>query len=58
MWVLNVEKMESSSKIALKDGFWWMSIKDVYNLGALVITKLSKKTCIFLVIGEMLSHSA
>jgi len=58
MWVLDVEKMESSSNIALNDVFWWMSIKDAYGLGALVITKLSKKTCIFLVVGEMLSHSA
>jgi hypothetical protein len=49
MWALNVEKMESSSKINLRDMSWWMSIKDAYRLGALVTAKLSKEGCISLV---------
>jgi hypothetical protein len=49
MRILDVEEMESSSKIDLRDGSWWMSIKKACTLGALVITKLSKEGCIFLV---------
>jgi hypothetical protein len=48
MWVLDVEEMESSSKIDLKDVLWWMSIKDVYRLRLPVIAKLSKERCISL----------
>jgi hypothetical protein len=40
MWALDVEKMESFSKIDLRDVLWWMFIKDVYRLGALVNPKL------------------
>jgi hypothetical protein len=42
MQVLNVEEMEPSSKIELRDVSWWMSIKDACRLKALVTTKLSK----------------
>ncbi len=49
MWVLDVEEMESSSKIDLRDVSSWMSIKDACKLRMLVITKLSKEGCIFLV---------
>ncbi len=38
-----VKEMESSFKINLKDVSWWMSIKDVCKLKALVIAKLSKE---------------
>jgi hypothetical protein len=48
MWVLDVKEMESSCKIDLKDMSWWMSIKDAYKLGALVIARLSKEVCISL----------
>jgi len=50
MWALDVEEMESSSKIDLKDVSWWMSIKDACRLGALVTTKLLKEGCISLAI--------
>jgi hypothetical protein len=46
MQALDVKKMESFSKINLKDVLWWMSIKDAYKLGALVFAKLSKERCI------------
>jgi hypothetical protein len=36
MRALDVEEMESSSKIALKDVLWWMSIKDVCNIFSMV----------------------
>jgi hypothetical protein len=48
MQVLDVEEMESSSKIDLRDVSWWMSIKDVYRLGVPVIARLSKEMCISL----------
>jgi hypothetical protein len=48
MWTLDVEEMESSSKINLKDVSWWMSIKDAYRPRALIIVKLSKERCIYL----------
>jgi hypothetical protein len=44
-----VEEIESSSKIDLRDVSWWMSIKDACKLGAPIIVRLSKKRCIFLV---------
>jgi hypothetical protein len=43
MQALDVEKMESSSKINFKDVSWWISIKDACRLGAPIITKLSKE---------------
>jgi hypothetical protein len=49
MQTLEVKKMKSSSKIDLKDVSWWMSIKDAYKLGVLVIVKLFFKMCIFLI---------
>jgi len=48
MQVLDVEQMESSSKINLRDVLWWMSIKDAYKLGVPVTTRLSKERCISL----------
>jgi hypothetical protein len=54
---MDVEKMESSSKIVLKDVSWWMSIKDAYSLGVLVIAKPSKEGCISLVVGGTLFHT-
>jgi hypothetical protein len=52
MWVLDAKEMESSSKIDLRDVSWWMSIKDAYRLGAVVIAKFSKEGCIFLIVGR------
>jgi hypothetical protein len=49
---MDVEEMESSSNIDLRDVSWWMSIKDVYRLGVLIIAKLSKERYISLVVGE------
>jgi hypothetical protein len=56
--VLNVEEMESFSKIYLKDVLWWMSIKNTWKLWASIIAKLSKKRCISLTIGGKLSQIA
>jgi hypothetical protein len=47
MWALDVEEMELSSKINLKDVSWWMSIKYVNRPWALVATRFSKEGCIF-----------
>ncbi len=58
MRALDVKEMESFSKISLKDVLWWMSIKDAYNHGAPVTTKLSKKRCIFFVRKGKLFHIA
>jgi hypothetical protein len=52
MWVLDVEEMESSSKIDLRDVSWWMSIRDACRLGAPIIVILSKEGCISLVVGR------
>jgi hypothetical protein len=46
MQALDAEEMESSSKIDLRDVSWWISIKDVYRLGALVIARFLKEGCI------------
>jgi hypothetical protein len=46
MQVLDVEKMESSSEINLKDVSWSMSIEDACRHGALIIGRISKKRCI------------
>jgi hypothetical protein len=51
MWALDVEEMKSPSKIDLKDVLWWMSIKDVYRLGASITTRFSKEGCNSLAIG-------
>jgi hypothetical protein len=51
MQALDVEEMEASSKKHLQDVLWWMSIKNVCKPWALVITKLSKEGCIYLVVG-------
>jgi hypothetical protein len=48
MRALDVEEMESSSKINLRDVSWWMSIRDVCRSRAQVTIKLSKEGCIFL----------
>jgi hypothetical protein len=40
MRALDVEEMESSSKIDLRDVSWWMSIKDACRLGVSIITRL------------------
>jgi hypothetical protein len=40
MWTLDVEEMESSSKMDFKNVSWWMSIKDACRLGAPIIAKL------------------
>jgi hypothetical protein len=40
MWVLDVEEMESSSKINLRDVSWWMSIRDACRFGAPIIVIL------------------
>jgi hypothetical protein len=49
MQALDVGEMESSSKINLRDVSWWMSIKDAYRPGVLVIVKLFLKRCISLI---------
>jgi hypothetical protein len=51
MQALNVEEMESYSKINLRDVLWWMSIKDACRPGVPVIVKLSKERCIILATG-------
>jgi len=54
MSILNVEEMESSSKIDLNHVLWRMSIKDAYIFGVLIATKLSKERCISLIVGGRL----
>ncbi len=56
MQALDVEEMESSFKIDIRDVSWWVSIKDAYRLATLVITKLKKKRCISLTLGGKPSH--
>jgi hypothetical protein len=48
MWALDAENIESSSKIDLRDVSCWMSVKDAYKLGALIIARVSKERCISL----------
>jgi hypothetical protein len=55
---LDVEEMETSSKIELRDVSWWKSIKDAYKPRVLVIVKLSKEGCISLVGERRPSHFA
>jgi hypothetical protein len=50
MGVLNVEKMDSSSKMDLRDVLWWMSIKDACRLEVQVIVRFSKEGCISIAI--------
>jgi hypothetical protein len=57
MRTLDVEEMESSSKIDLKDVLWWKSIKDACRFGVPVITRNSKERCISLVAGGRPSHA-
>jgi hypothetical protein len=58
MWTLDVEEVESSSKIDWRDVLWWMSIKDACRLGAPITAKLSKKGCISLAVKGKPSHTA
>jgi hypothetical protein len=51
MRILDAKKMESSSKIDLKDVSWWMSIKDACKLGVLGTVRFSKTKCNSLAIG-------
>jgi hypothetical protein len=51
MRTLDAEKMESSSKIDLRDVSWWMDIKETCKLRALITTRLSKERCISLAAG-------
>jgi hypothetical protein len=52
MHALDVEEMESSSKINLKDMSWWTSIKDDYRPRASIIARFFKKMCISLATGK------
>jgi len=58
MWALDVEEMESSFKIDLRDVSWWKSIKDACKPKALVIAKFSKKGCISLATRRRPFHVA
>jgi hypothetical protein len=49
MRALDVEEMESSSKIELRDVSWWTSIKETCRPGAPIIIKFSKEGCICLI---------
>ncbi len=51
MQVLDVEEMESSSKIDLRDVLWWMCIKNAYKFGVSIIARFSKEGCISLIVG-------
>jgi hypothetical protein len=57
MWVLDVEEMESSSKIDSRDMLWWMFIKYACRLRLLIIAKLSKERCISLTARRKLFHN-
>jgi hypothetical protein len=48
VWALDVEEMESSFKIDLRNVSWWMSIKDNCRLKTIITTRLSKEMCISL----------
>jgi hypothetical protein len=58
MRALDVEEMESSSKINLKDVLWWKSIKNAYRPRVLIITRFSKERCISLNVGRRPFHVA
>jgi hypothetical protein len=55
---VDVEEMESSSKINLKDVSWWMFIKDACRLGVPIIIKLSNEGCISVVAGGKSFHTS
>jgi hypothetical protein len=44
----DVEEMELSSKIDLKNVLWWKSIKNACRFEASIIVKLSKEGCLSL----------
>jgi hypothetical protein len=46
MRALDVEEMESFSKVDLRDVSWWTSIKNAYRPWALITARLSKERCI------------
>jgi len=54
MWALDVEEMESSSKINV---LWWMSIKDAYRPRVSIIARFSKEGCISLAAKRRSSHA-
>jgi hypothetical protein len=56
MWALDVEEMESSFKIDLRDVSWWKSIKDACRPRVPIIAKLSKEGCISLIAKGKPSH--
>jgi hypothetical protein len=58
MWNLEIEEMESSSKIDLRDVLWWMLIKDACRSKVPITPKFSKKGCISLVTRGRPSHVA
>jgi hypothetical protein len=58
MQALNVKELEPSSNIDLTYVSWWMSIRDVCRLKALITTKFSKEGCISLTIRRKSSHVA
>jgi hypothetical protein len=58
MQVLDVEEMESSSKIDPRDVSWWKSIKNAYRPEVSITIRFSKKGCISLVAGKRPSHVA
>jgi hypothetical protein len=55
---MDVKKMESSSKINLRDVSWWMSIKNACRHGVLIPTRLSKEGCISVIVGGRPFHVA
>jgi hypothetical protein len=57
MGALDVEEMESSSNIDLKDVLWWMSIDNACRLEVLVTARFSKKGCISLAARGRLFHA-
>jgi hypothetical protein len=50
MQALDVEELESSSKIDQRNVSWWMSMKEACKPEALITTKFSKERCISLAI--------
>jgi hypothetical protein len=58
MQALDVEEIESSSKINLRDVLWWIFIKDAYRLGVPIIARLSKERCISLAARRRPFHVA
>jgi len=52
MQALDVEEMDSSLKIDLRDVSWWLSIKDACRPRVTVLVKFSKEGCISLATGD------